>query len=672
VVKMAFAPNRVVPVVVYLALDIFANNIGLAQSPVNAQSTVLRIATPTKDRSLDPSRSDVSSERKTLSPIQVQNAAPSTAVFIENLGQFDSKVRYQVKIGRQTAWLTTDGVVFDATRPRESEDLSATFRRALFGDLPGLPSVVLKPTKPAPRTIDRLVFTEDFVGARCCSRVDARRPREGVYNFFLSRDSSTWRTNVHAYSEVVYRDVWPGIDLRLYGNGPDLEQEFIINPGGDFRRVQIAYRGVERLNVESDGSLNVVTTFGELRETSPRIYQQIAGQRVAVDGRFKLTGRWSYSFEVGRHAAEYALVVDPTLLYSTFLGGSGGYYGSSAGETPAGIAVDGAGNAYIAGNTGSADFPTTVGAYSVTPPAASSGFITKLNAAGSGLVYSTYLGGGTIGGIAVDSAGRAFVTGSATSGFPTTPGAYWPTDLLHACSSSDIFVTELNPAGSQLAYSTCFNVAATWYTGAYAIATDGRGNAYIAGQANGLIPTTSGAYQRAASSDTAIAMVVDTTASGTSSLVYSTYLGSGYSAAEGIAVDSFGKFYLTGFSRPGFPTTAGAYQPTHADCPNYGSPYGGPSCFDAFVAKLDPSAAGPQSLIYSTYLGGDGDEIASAIAIDASGNAYVTGAITYPDRNVPFPTTPGAFQAGGGYGFFVTKLNAGGSKLVYSTSRLSG
>src|SRR6185295_8980921 len=144
----------------------------------------------------------------------------------------------------------------------------------------------LKRAKPESETIDRLVFSEDFVGASCCSKVEGKDPQPGLYNYFQSLDPKEWRTNVRSYAEVVYRDVWPGIDLRIYGNGFDLEQEFIIRPGGDLSRVQIAYRGIERLTIGKDQSLEVATAFGKLRESKPQLYQQIAGRQVAVDRRF--------------------------------------------------------------------------------------------------------------------------------------------------------------------------------------------------------------------------------------------------------------------------------------------------------------------------------------------------------------------------------------------------
>ena len=167
-----------------------------------------------------------------------------------------------------------------------------------------------------------------------------------------------------------------------------MEQEFIVQPKGDLSRVQIRYRGIDKLGIAQDGGLEVTTAFGKLRETKPLIYQHISDKRIIIDGSFKLTSRTSYTFEVEPHQAKYALVIDPTLLYSTFLGGS-----SSNNEVVTGIAVDASGNAYIAGSKASTDFPTTPGAFQTSTSTTGGGteFITKVNATSSALVYSTYL-----------------------------------------------------------------------------------------------------------------------------------------------------------------------------------------------------------------------------------------------------------------------------------------
>jgi Beta-propeller repeat len=450
--------------------------------------------------------------------------------------------------------------------------------------------------------------------------------------------------------------------------------------------VEIAYRGIEGLSVAEDGSLEVDTAFGKLRETQPQIYQEIAGKHITVAGHFKLTSETSYAFEVGAHAAQYALVIDPTLLYSTYLGGSAGnVVGSFTYEFAAGIAVDTSGSAYVAGYTRSLDFPTTPGAFqtSVTDIPGLVAFITKLNATGTALVYSTYLGYYTgVNSIAVDSGGNAYVTGenndrSYGRDFPTTPNAYWPTDTSHHCANWDFFVSKINPTGNELLYSTCLGGAGS-PTG---IAVDSHGGAFITGTVGAGVglPTTSNAYQKSnpGARDSAFVMAFDTTLAGASSLVYSSYFGIPSSNAHSygvsgtaLALDAQGNFYITGSAGDGVPTTPGALQQSVATgitC----NPAGGEqwNCPDAFVAKFNPSASGSQSLIYSTYLGGPGYDTAVAIAVDASGNAFVTG----HTQSSNFPITPGAFQTtsplniGGDSVSFVSELNAGGSRLLYST-----
>jgi hypothetical protein len=623
------------------------------------------------------------------SQVQPKNPTLSKAVFIENMGQFDPKVKFQVKIGSQAVWLTSEGIVFDTARPAAAEKV-VTADPKTSDAANALPPFELN-AKPKSRTIDRLVFSEDFVGASCCSKVEGKNPQPGVYNYFHSGNPKEWRTNVRGYAEVVYHDVWAGIDLRIFGNGPDLEQEIIVQPGGDLSNVQISYQGIIGLTIAKDGSLDVETAFGKLRETEPQIYQEIAGKQVTVEGRFKLTGRESYSFQVGPHATQLALVIDPTLLYSTYLGGSAGNNVYTANnEVATGIGVDASGNAYVTGYSTSTDFPTTPGSFqpSVSSNGADHIFVTKLNVTGSALVYSTYLGqAGQASAISVDSSGRAYITGWTSPPFPTTPNAYAPTCGLSNSSGFklDFFVTELAPAGDQLLYSSCFNISGDVAYGALygyypkAITVDQQGRAYIAGGASpnsGIgtgapgIPITPNAYESQYPNmpASAFATVFDTTASGAASLFYSTYLGvpsgSGTAAslAYGVAVDSFGKIYVTGSAPPGFPVTPGAFQTAHSS-----------AATDVFVSKLDPSVSGHAALIYATYLGGGpscsggcGGSTGSAVAVDGSGSAYVTGVTESPY----FPTTPRAFQTTcPGYpGYvFVSKLSVGGSQLVYST-----
>ena len=604
-----------------------------------------------------------------------QKLGTQRPVFIENMGQFDPKVKFQVKIGTQAVWLTSAGFVFDATRPAAAEKaVSAgpkTSDSMNYQEAP--PPFVLKGAKPESRTIDRLVFSEDFVGASCCSKVEGKNPQPGVYNYFQGGDPKEWRTNVHGYAEVIYHNVWPGIDLRIFANGPDVEQEFILQPGADLTTVRMTYGGIDKLGISPDGSLEIDTAFGTLLETKPRLYQQIAGTHVPVDGRFKLISSNSYTFEIGAIESGYALVIDPTLLYSTFLGGSNV-------NTIYGMAVDSSGSTYVAGVTASQDFPVTYG----TLQSGYNLFVTKLNAAGSSLVYSSILGRGFPlfynGGVALDSQGNAYMTGYGFN-MPTTANAY------SSCSSSiDGFLTVLAPAGNQLVYSTCLH-SATPFPSANAgvwLAVDSGGRAFIAGQTGCGLATTPNAFQpNCPSSNSGFLRVLDPTLSGNASLTYSSYLGDPSQSLNtfvgGIALDSFGKAYVTGqvyssTSNSGqFPTTPGAFRTTLAACTPTASGPNQSYCQWPYVAKFDTTAQGLNSLIYSTYIGYAGQSTMTAdgipltmplnmgIIVDGSGNAYITGG-----AGSGYLTTPGAYQTTGP-GTFVTKLNAGGSDLVWST-----
>jgi hypothetical protein len=347
----------------------------------------------------------------------------------------------------------------------------------------------------------------------------------------------------------------------------------------------------------------------------------------------------------------FVTVLDPAgaaLVYSTYLGG--GFQPGSAGESGKALAVDGTGNVYVTGSTTSADFPTSAGAYDTTQNAMDV-FVTKLDQIGSTLVYSTFLGGGDVDvgrGVAVDASGQAYVTGETASGdFPTTAGAY---DTTHN-GRRDVFVSKLSTTGDGLAYSTVIGGAGD--DSSAGIAIDASGNAYVTGSAesNGF-PTTAGAFDTSRNGlNDAFVTKIDATGA---ALSYSTFLGGTGSEeyGRGVAVDSTGYAYVTGSTNaPDFPTTATAYDSTY----NGGG--------DAFVTKVDPTGTG---LWYSTFLGGSSGDSALGVAIDESGNAYVTGATTSTD----FPTTAGAFDLsanGGPVDAFVTKLDAAGGNLAYST-----
>jgi len=545
-------------------------------------------------------------------------------LFIENQGQVDEAVRYYVKASGQTVYFTQENIVFDLIRSDGAE---------------------------ADDTADRLVFSLEFLGANSQPVIEGSGKDGAVVNYFIGNDPENWHANVPTYRELVYRDIYPNIDLRLYGDGGMLRYDFVVNPGATPEAIVMAYNGIDSLAI-IDGKLVIGTAFGDIVQSQPYIYQQIRDEVVEVEGGFRLCSDNTYGFHVATYNNHYPLIIDPVLLdYSTYLGGTDDDGGN-------GIAVDSYNHAYVTGMTESADFPTTVGAYQVTLAGGYDAFVTKLAPAGDTLVYSTYLGGSDDDdkayGIAVDSNNHAYVTGLTESGdFPIQnpfQGAL--------VGAADAFVTKLSPAGSALVYSTYLGGEdIDW---GYAIALDTSNYAYVTGETRSPIAfPTQNPYQVALAGGVSDAFVTKLSQAG-NTLVYSTYLGgSGDDLGEGIAVDSNNYAYVDGYTNSDsptpFPTTAGAYQTVFAGAGVAG--YG-----DAFVTKL--SQAG-NTLVYSTYLGGELDDCAHDIALDSEEHAYATGKTESDD----FPTTPGAFQLArvADYDVFVTKLSLAGDDLEYST-----
>ena len=556
----------------------------------------------------------------------------------------------------------------------------------------------------------------DFLGANLDATLTAQERLSGEVTYLVGDDPTKWQQGLPTHAELLYGGLWPGIDMTVRGEGGNLKYEFHLKPGSSVEDVRLGYRGAEGLKVGAGGELLVQTSLGVLKDAAPVSYQRIGGQRVPVKSRYKLLKGegGGYGFAVGAYDPRYPLVIDPGLDYSTFLGGAGSDFGegiavregrayvtgtttsanfpSTPGafdrrlngdqdafvtklkasgsalvystfvgggdfERGSDIAVDRTGMAYVTGRTGSANFPTTPGAVDTTYNGGEDPFVTKLNASGSALAYSTYLSGDSLAtggsdsgeGIAVRE-GRAYVTGITNSAnFPTTPGAF-DTTFNGSVGDDDAFVTKLNASGSALDYSTFLGGAK--FGGGSDIAVDVMGRAYVTGgTASADYPTTSGAFDTTFNGsvfDDRDVFVTKLNASG-SALDYSTFLGGMDSeGGTGIAVRE-GRAYVTGITfSANFPTTPGAFD-TALD--------GGQ---DAFVTKLNASGS---SLVYSTFLGGRNQDGSFSIAV-RDGRAYVTGFTSSSD----YPTTPGAFDTTrNGTDAFVTKLNASGSALNYST-----
>ncbi len=494
-----------------------------------------------------------------------------------------------------------------------------------------------------------------LVGGNPHARVVGMEELPGKSNYFIGNDPKKWRTDVPNYGRVKVRDVYPGVDLVYYGNQRQLEEDFVVAPGADPRAITMEIAGVEKALIDAQGELVLASPGGEVRLRKPVIYQEVAGVQHEIAGGYTLKGENRVGFELGNYDVTQRLVIDPVLAYSTYLGGSGTDLGL-------GIAVDSSGNAYVTGQTNSTDFP---GASSSPIQSAFGGggvdaFVTKINAAGSALVYSTYLGGGSGGGmgggddtglgIAVDFSGNAYVTGLTFS--TDFPGASSSPIQSANGGGRDAFVAKLNAAGSALVYSTYLGGNDT--DEGRGIAVDSSGNAYVTGETFSTnFPGASSSPIQSAFGGFVDAFVTKINAAG-SALVYSTYLGgSSNDFGVGIAVDFSGNAYVTGFTNStNFPGASSSH---------IQSAFGGLD--DAFVTKIN--AAG-SALVYSTYLGSSGADQGFGIAVDSSGNAYVTGVTS--STNFPgagFSPIQSAF--GGDLDAFVAQLNAAGSALVYST-----
>jgi hypothetical protein len=560
-----------------------------------------------------------------------QNLTSMPLAFTQNMGQWDERALFRADAGGATMWITTEGVYYQFTRRIERPDAdqdSSGSDLAFEGRNP-------RGFDTEPDSIETLVIKAAFVGANLTPAVTGSNPMEYKCNYFLGNDPANWRTDVPNYEAIVLEEVYPGIDLTYYGNGHQMEYDFVVSPGADYSQIQIQYEGAEGLAIADDGALVATTAWGEIKELAPVVYQEIGGSRRPVASEYVVQSDRTFGFRLGKeYDRAFPVVIDPVLVYSTYLGG-----GSL--DRSEGIAVDGSGNAYVTGETYSSDFPMQ-NPYQPTLHG-SDAFVTKFSTDGSNLIYSTYLGGTEADegkDITVDAYGAAYVTGHTTSSdFPTQ--SPYQTDQ----GGIDVFVTKLSSTGNSLVYSTY--LGGSGQDASHGIAVDGAGSAYVTGQTSGDFPTTT-AFDGAFNGGNHDAFVTKLSPSG-SSLIYSTYLGgSDMDIGRGILVDGSGNAYATGntFSTD-FPTQ-NPYQTNQG---------GG----DVFLTKLSTTG---NSLIYSTYLGGSRDDYSYDIAVDGSGNAYLTGFTGSTD----FPTViPFDGSLTGGWDAFVTKLSPTGNSLIYST-----
>ena len=523
--------------------------------------------------------------------------------FEPNHGQTDSQVRFLSRGPGYTLFLTPAEVVL-SLKPKRPSGRPATLRLKMLGANPA-----------------------EVVG-------EAELP--GKSHYFTGNDPARWRANVPNYARVRLRAVYPAVDLVYYGGASgesqQLEYDLVVGPGADLRAIRLRFEGARKLRLNKEGDLVLETAAGDILQRRPVTYQESRGSRRLIASRYVLLDRRTAGFQVASYDASQPLVIDPALVYSTYLG-----------RTSRGIAVDASGNAYVTGFTTSIDFPT-VNAFQSMNRGESDAFVAKLDPARSALVYSTYLGGRSSDGgrgIAADASGNAYVTGATDSGDFPTANAFQSVPR----GRSDAFVTKLSPTGSALVYSTYLGGGGD--DNGASVAVDASGNAYVTGETGSIDFPTFNAFQSMLRGLDAFVTKLNPTGS---ALLYSTYLGGGRGEiGAGVALDASGNAYVTGITGSiDFPTV-NAFQ---------GMLRGN---FDAFLSKLDSSGS---ALLYSTYLGGGGNDTGAGVAVDASGNAYVTGSTLSAD----FPAV-NAFQSvlRGLADAFVTRLDPAGSALAYST-----
>ncbi|HVM62484.1 MAG TPA: SBBP repeat-containing protein [Verrucomicrobiae bacterium] len=573
------------------------------------------------------------SARASTAPGIIERYGHLPLSFEVNSGQTDDRAGFVSRGQGYTLYLTPTEAVLtlckDEGRPRPAE-----FRYTRS----------MSPASPAAELVRMRLL-----GANPQAPAASMDPLPGRVNYFVGDDPTGWKLAIPLYGRAVFHRVYPGVDLTYHGQQGQLEYDFTVAPGTDSHVITLVFDGSRGTRINPDGELVLRTTGGEVRFRAPHAYQLHGGRQQAVASRYVMMGNDRVGFRVASYDRRRPLVIDPVLVYSTYLGGSG-YYGDYGN----GITVDSAGNAYIIGGTGSANFPTTNAFQSAKGNPSIAAFVTELGPGGSNLVFSTYLGGnnrdcGT--GIAVDPTGNVYVAGwTLSTNFPTR-NAVQPA----IGGGTNAFVAKLGPGGSNLIYSTFLGGNGGYLNDwANALAIDSAGNAYVTGSTTSTNFPIRNAFQSTLGSAAGNAFVTKLGGPGGSNLVYSTYLGGNGINGDfgyGIAVDADGSAYIAGLTTSTNFPTQNAFQSTLNSAAGNG-----------FVTKL--GGAGGSNLVYSTYLGGDTYEQAMAVAVDAASNAYVTGWT----RSTNFPTR-NAFQTAlaGEENAFVTKFEASGSNLIYST-----
>ncbi len=586
--------------------------------------------------------------------------------FEPNVGQVAAPAQFLVRQSNSSIFFTPSEVVLALAPGNPDRKARTTLGTLSSGDLDQ------SSRSPSTQLTTLTTLRMTFVDADSGSAINPSQRLPGKANYLKGNDPSAWHTNIPTYAGITYSGLYPGIDLSYSGSGGHLKGTYYLASGADPSLVRWRYDGAQNTTIDNDGNLVITldtrSTSSKIRNPKPQIievaptaWQQIDGNHVPVNSAYQLAKDGTIAFRLGKYDHTEPLIIDPTLVYSSYLGG---YYEDGARE----IQLDSEGNLYITGYSFSPDYPTTPGSYqwSLGSAFAEDAFVTKLTPDGSAIIYSTFIGGTfseRAEALAVDSEGNAYITGWTSSNDYPVYHAFQPTCQ---CTPEDGFVSKLNHDGSALVYSTFLGGQAG--DDGFAIAVSGAGNAYVTGRTSAPdFPVTANAYQPeldCSNSCGADAFVTEFTTDGTG-LVYSTYLGGDFAPGRvgnelgfGIAVDAAGRIYAIGVTTSAdFPVTSNAYQTF----------WGGND--DAFISKFDVSLAPQQQLLYSTYFGGVFFDDGFGITVSDPDIIYVTG---HTDSSSGFPITSGAVQQtiGGGLDAFASKLDtnqSGSASLLYST-----
>lgn len=593
--------------------------------------------------------------------------------FEANRGQTDPQVKYMARGNGYTVFLTPDDTVFAVHSSSSSSSASGKFATRSAA----------KAVRASGPEITAAVHMK-LVGANPHSQIAAGRELPGHTNYFIGNDPSKWQTGVKQYAAVSYRDVYPGVNMAFHGQQRQLEFDFIVAPGAQAAPIAFGISGATKVTTDAAGNLVLSSAAGDVMLHKPVAYQQNNNAREPVDARFTLANN-KVSFQLGTYDHSRELVIDPTLSFTTYLGGN-------AEDEVFGIAVDSSKNVYVTGEDNSTSgFP---GGTEATGHGFDA-YVTKLTSAGT-LTYTTFVGGtATDSGLAIaaDSGGAAYVTGiTQSSDFPASGTAPQPTatGLGSSCTTiknisggacSDAYAFKLSSAGA-LSWATF--IGGSNDDDGYAIAVDPGGNVWVAGDtfSNDFFPLTHATGVGSASFNNGVGstppaddgFVVEIPSTGLAPFMYATYLGgSAGDQINAIATDTSGVYVAGETASKDFPTTTGAYQ-TKCGSDGNCNANNGVVYYDAFVTKL-VNGKYTNSGGYSTFVGGSSDDYAFALAIDSSGDAYITGETTADDTAttpaVPYPTTSGAFstsyKSSATANGFVTELKPDASGPVFST-----